>query len=535
MKKAAFTLAAIVVIATLAYFLLSSENSTPKDTEAVLLRIGVENEFSSIDPLESTENSIARLSAQTLEGLVHLGPDGSIQPQLAESWESIQGGQVWRFRLREGVRFHSNPIFGASETKELSSADVVFSFERILSADSVFSFAFADIIEGASAFRADDAESLEGVKMIGPREVEFTLTRPDPNFPQRCTSPWVSIVPLEQSQIDASWGQQAMVGTGPFKFDSLESTHLKLSRFDDYWGDISGNLDSVEFITIKDDPLRLEAVRAGRIDAIFATPRQLQTLLVSGSKNFQLRSQFTNLNLESFSTFNSHFIGFNVTKLDRETRQLLSASIDRESLVANVLPGSAIVNPLPLPLDMLSTSPEAPRKFVNSEAPAENKKIEVIVHNQVSAPEYVEAAISAWRDLGFEVDFKTMSISALIDRIVKGDYEVAALWYEYPFSSPETILHEFYSADRQPMPNFFRYDSPAFNDFLKSIDSDDYTEEGLLNPTAVTQLSQIIHTDPPAAFLFERRISIIHRHEVSGIKVDRHSIPDLSGVVVEKN
>ena len=61
--------------------------------------------------------------------LVRRALDGSIEGDLAESWSVGEDGVTWTFSLRHGVKFHNG--------KELTSADVVASYRRLLDSPTV--------------------------------------------------------------------------------------------------------------------------------------------------------------------------------------------------------------------------------------------------------------------------------------------------------------------------------------------------------------------------------------------------------------
>ena len=72
-----------------------------------------------LDPA-TYENGFTIALAHAAHGyMVEVAPDGSVQPGLAESWESSPDAAVWTFKLRNGVTFHSG--------KSLTTEDVIAS------------------------------------------------------------------------------------------------------------------------------------------------------------------------------------------------------------------------------------------------------------------------------------------------------------------------------------------------------------------------------------------------------------------------
>ena len=82
---------------------------------------------SAFDPQTMDPHALAllyhtRVITQVYENLVGRDKNFRLEPQLASSWESLDGGRRWRFKLRPGVKFHDG--------SPLTADDVVFSLER---------------------------------------------------------------------------------------------------------------------------------------------------------------------------------------------------------------------------------------------------------------------------------------------------------------------------------------------------------------------------------------------------------------------
>ncbi|HUR42561.1 MAG TPA: ABC transporter substrate-binding protein, partial [Aestuariivirga sp.] len=60
--------------------------------------------------------------------LTEIAADGSLVPELADSWEASPDAKIWTFKIRQGVEFHNG--------KSLTSADVVASINHHRAPDS---------------------------------------------------------------------------------------------------------------------------------------------------------------------------------------------------------------------------------------------------------------------------------------------------------------------------------------------------------------------------------------------------------------
>jgi len=70
------------------------------------LRIGTSAVLNSIDPADAPDSFLRRNVTRLLfDTLVIVDGNGTIQPSLADSWNSSSGGQRWQFTLRHGITF----------------------------------------------------------------------------------------------------------------------------------------------------------------------------------------------------------------------------------------------------------------------------------------------------------------------------------------------------------------------------------------------------------------------------------------------
>lgn len=193
--------------------------------------------------------------ANVFEGLTRFGPNGTIEPALAERWDIEGDGRVYVFHLQDGVTFHDGADFDAS--------DVVFTLDRARAPDSTN--AQKVLFQG-----------IETVEAVDPQTVQVTLTAPDGNFPFKMA--WGDAVMLDPASVGSLATKP--VGTGPFRFDRwVQGDRIVLQAFDGYWGEKPA-LRTATFRVIPDPSAAFAAMMAGDVDAFpnFPAPETLPQL-----------------------------------------------------------------------------------------------------------------------------------------------------------------------------------------------------------------------------------------------------------------
>lgn len=193
--------------------------------------------------------------ANVFEGLTRFGPNGTIEPALAERWDVEQDGRVYIFHLHDGVNFHDGAGFDAS--------DVAFTLDRARAPDSTN--AQKVLFQG-----------IQAVEALDPLTVRVTLTAPDGNFPFKMA--WGDAVMLDPASADSLATKP--IGTGPFRLDHwVQGDRIVLTAFDGYWGDKPA-MKTATFRFIPDPSAAFAAMMAGDVDAFpnFPAPETLPQL-----------------------------------------------------------------------------------------------------------------------------------------------------------------------------------------------------------------------------------------------------------------
>jgi peptide/nickel transport system substrate-binding protein len=91
--------------------------------EGGTLTVALFKDLRTLHPIKGIFGNEWRVTANLYDNLTRLAPDGSVEGELAESYEASEGGRVFTFKLRRGVKFHDGSPF--------SAADVVATFEKM--------------------------------------------------------------------------------------------------------------------------------------------------------------------------------------------------------------------------------------------------------------------------------------------------------------------------------------------------------------------------------------------------------------------
>jgi peptide/nickel transport system substrate-binding protein len=169
------------------------------------------------------------------DGLLDYDYEGNMIPSLAVALPEISdGGRVFRFKLRNGIKFHNG--------REITAEDVSWSLHRLLS-EAIGSpgYPFFKSIVGAPEYHAGETERIQGIVVIDEKTIELQLDEADQTFLNALAMPFAYPMAKEHvEKLEAEEGRDAVgrhpVGAGPFKFSRWErGVQVELERFEDYW------------------------------------------------------------------------------------------------------------------------------------------------------------------------------------------------------------------------------------------------------------------------------------------------------------
>ncbi len=381
--------------------------------------------------------------------------------------------------------------------------------------------------------------AVSGLRIISPREVEFSLTRQDALFPGRISSPAYSIV--KKAVVDAAgadFGQKVAVGTGPFQFVERRGNDLVFSRYNQYWGgNGGGTVETVIFRTVKEDAVRLAEAKAGRLDVTYASPPMLEGLVERQGGELRIKdSSVKSLTLQSFPIFNTTFLAFNYPKLDPDLRRAIALAVDRNEVVKAVVPMTGIpaAGPIPLACAGYQTQVKNVRDLDAAKAalqayrqkhPGVNPKLRVLTHELAQSVPISEILQSQLKNIGIEVDIVQQSFNAVVGLLQKGDFDAVSIGFEYQYSLPQLILENFFTSAAIPLPNVFYYNKPENDAAISALFT---IRDEAVSLKQAADIEERLVADAPGVFLFQTHQVILLNPALDGVMFNGANFPILN-------
>ena len=199
----------------------------------------VSGQVNTFNPQKASSGLIVdTLAAQLYDRLLDVDPyTYRLVPELAESWEVLDNGATYRFRLRDDVTFQSTSWF--KPTRRLNADDVVFTFQRIFNRQHPWHYINGEEFPYFDSLQF--ADTVKNVRKLDSRTVEFSLSRPDASFLWHLATHYASVMSSEYATQLAAQGKQEQidrqpVGTGPFQLQEYRAgQYIRLQRHQHYW------------------------------------------------------------------------------------------------------------------------------------------------------------------------------------------------------------------------------------------------------------------------------------------------------------
>ncbi|SED78617.1 peptide/nickel transport system substrate-binding protein [Rhizobiales bacterium GAS188] len=462
--------------------------------------IGMALEPPGLDATAGAAAAIGQITHLNIyEGLTKVNDDGSVTPLLTSGWTISGDAKTYTFKLLSGVKFQDGEPF--------SSADVKFSFERAVTAEST---------NKSKAFLS----TIASIETPDPMTVILHFKDASPDAPyQLGLSPAVIVDPKSA----ASNGTKP-VGTGPFRFDNwVKGSSVTLTKWDDYRhaGEIA--LAKVTFRFISDEAAQVAALLAGDVDAF---------PLFQGVHSVDQFKSDPRFIVTFGGTEGKTIMSINNKKKpldDVRVRRALSYAVDRKAIIEGAMNGYGVpigshYTPLDLGyIDLTGVYPYDPEK---AKALLKEAGVELPLKLTLTLPpppfarnggEIIAAELGK---IGVEAKIVNVEWAQWLSGVFKEkNYDLTIISHVEPMDM--TTVY----AD----PNYYiQYDSREFRDIMHKANT---TVDVAERKTYLVQAQKKLAEDAVNVFLFQLQQISVANGKLKGLwKGSPYFVNDMSGV-----
>jgi len=464
--------------------------------------VGQQLEPPHMDPTSAAAGAIDEvLYSNVFEGLTRFGPDGSVNPGLAESWEISDDGLVYTFRLQGGVSFHDGTAMDAG--------DVKFTLDR--ARDETSQNAQKALFEGISQ-----------VDVVDDLTVKVSLSAPNGNLLFNLA--WGDAVIVAPESIGEI--KQNPIGTGAFRFDDwVQGDQITLVRNEDYWG-TPAKLDKATFKFISDPTAAFAAMMAEDVDVFGGYPAPENLPQFEADARFQVLVGSTEG--ETILAINNQVEPLNNVLV----REAIAHAIDRQAIIDGAMFG--LGTPIgthfaphhPDYVDLTGISqydPDLAKTLLAQAGFPDGFKTTLKLPPPSYARRGGEIIAAQLRAVGIETEISTLEWAQWLEQVFRGkDFGLTIVSHTEPFDIGIYARPEYY----------FQYDNPDFQALNAALmqETDPAARSDLM-----VKMQRMISEDYVNGYLFQLATPTVANAKLRGLWKDAPTqATDLTGVYWEE-
>lgn len=477
------------------------------------LTVDIPSDVETLDPAVTIDNASWKITYPAYEHLVgYKGASTDIQPELAKSWTSSDGGKVWTFKLATGHTF--------SDGSPVNAAAVKFSFDRLLKINQGPAGSFTEVA---------------GVAAPDPTTVKFTLKSPFAAFPSTLATNYASIInpKVMDHQTNGDEGQAYLadhtMGSGPYELVShVKGQSLTLGLNPHYAGP-KPSITKAVFQIVSDPSAQRLQLEKGDVDVA-------EGITVDQIKPLESSQGITVVKKPSLLV---DYIYMNVGKGNQalkntKVRQAISYAVDYKGLINASQQGQATQMRGPIPQGMWGHDDSL---LQYSHDPAKAKQLLASAHVGKIAPlTLLYSDHEAWwptealaiqanlKQVGIPVKLSKVEYATERDLLDKGKFDLALGVWSPDYADPYMFMNFWFDSNNFGLAgNRAFYSNPQVDSLIRkaAVTTDKNTREQLYQ-----QAQKIVVNDPPYVYLYQTNFLLPMRSNITGFEFN----PMLQGI-----
>lgn len=497
----ALTLLWLGLFTTLVMNSCDSRSPVEKASAENILILSNDSEPAGLDPQIIDGVAESNIVRALFEGLCVEDPqkDGNSLPGAAARWESNSDYTVWTFYLHKTGKW--------SDGTPLTTDDFIFAYERILHPEFAAKYAtMLYFIKGAEDFnkkRTPDFSTV-GVKARDPYTLEITTRAPTPFLPELTKHYTWFPVPkhtiLAHGTIAAKhthWTEPGhIVSNGPFKLDEWKfNYYISVVRNPHYWDRQTVSLNGIRYLPITNRYTEARMFFDQQVHATYSLAPEM--IDYAGKHHPEALRQEPYLGVL--------FVRCNVNRPglgDARVRKALALTIDRRSIITNILKGGQLpAHGFIPPLGDYRTpgniefNPTEARRLMAEAGYPDGKgfpKITLLTADKDVAKRLSEAYQDMWKKhLGISVAIRQQEWKTYKDNMRNLNYDLGYSSWIGDYPDPTTFLEMWRKDDSN---NYTGWSSETYEALLKKAELSPSPEQRV---TLLTEAEKTFLKDTP--------------------------------------
>lgn len=444
------------------------------------LMVGVGADAKSLNPQASNDSSTSQVTRQLYDRLFDQDENMNVTPSLAEEYQLINEGKSLEIKLREGVLFHNG--------EELKASDVKFS------------------LEGAkeSAETSHIVGPLESIEIIDDYNLVIHLEYSFAPILAHLAHTAIAIL-NEKAVTEAGdvYGQDVVVGTGPYKFESWDiGDRIYLTRNDDYWNGVAAT-EKVVFRSIPDNSSRLLELESGGIDIAYdIAPSDIERVETTDG-----------LEMIRSANFSNSYIGLNTQKAPYdsvEVRQAINMALDMDAIIEAVYYGSGSAAKGPIgemvwayndSLEGYGYDVEGAKALLAEAGYPDGFETTIWTNENTQRMQMAEIAQNQLAAIGISAKVEIMEWGAYLDATSAGQHDILIMGWVTVTGDPDYGLYAcFHSSTHGASGNRTFYTNERVDELLDLARSSTVPDD---REAYYAEIQELIVNDAPWVFAWE--------------------------------
>jgi len=313
-KKMSKKIVVFVFAVLLALVIISAVNAQDIVSARDTLVVAMPSDPANFDPNSDSIQMVHAMKKQIYETLIWRDYEGTLQPQLAESWEYPDDKTIL-LHIRKGVQFHGG--YG-----ELKASDVLFSLKRC---------------QETAAASAVSQIDFDASKVVDDYTVKIVTK--DVYIPQIAYFEWALTGIFSQKSYEDSNGDftKNPYGTGAYELvDYTSGDSYVFKAFKDYWDKGKPYVENLIMRVVSESTNRTIELETGGVQLIYEAP----------SADIARLESNPDVKVYRDASMNTNYVFFNTSRpiiSDPQVRIAIAHALDVETAVKTAYKGTGVV------------------------------------------------------------------------------------------------------------------------------------------------------------------------------------------------